>query len=103
MENEIYREYLAWFAGKAKAGETPLAWEEIFHTFLFGQALREDPQKALVWDQAYFITWIRPAQSRSGRAEWFIFSETDTLLLEENGDVFPDPIETVYARVTNIL
>lgn len=103
MENEIYREYLAWFAEKAKAGETPLAWGEIFHTFLFGQALCEDTERGLVWDQAYFITWVRPAQSRSGQAEWFIFSETDTLPLDENGDVGPEPIETIYARVTGIL
>lgn len=103
MENEIYREYLAWFAEKAKAGETPLAWEEIFHTFLFGQALRENTERGFVWDQAYFITWVRPAQSRSGQAEWFIFNETDTLPLDENGDVGPEPIETVYARVTGVL
>ena len=103
MENEFYQEYLAWFADKAKAGEVPLSWKEIFHTFLFSRTLREDPQKALAWDQAYFITWVRPAQSRSGQAEWFIFSETDTLPLDENGDVGQEPIETIYARVTGIL
>lgn len=102
MEKEFYQEYLAWFAEKAKAGEIPLSWKEIFHTFLFSRTLREDPQKALAWDQAYFITWIHPAQARSGRPEWFLFTAVDMLPMDQNGDVLSEPIWTDYARMTDI-
>lgn len=88
MTEDIYPEYLEWFREKAKPDRLPKSREGMFGTFLDSQTMAEEPEFAL--DQAFFVTWIRPKDSMSNRAEWFIFSEFDTLPWDENGeDVLP--------------
>lgn len=99
MAEDIYGEYLEWFRERAKPGREPKGRRGLFETFLFSQTVVDGAAFAL--DQAFFITWICSKDAKSGRPEWFLFSELDMLPRDEDGDVLP-PLKTAYTRVTEL-
>ena len=100
MEKEFYGEYLRWFRTRALADSEPRSMEELCHMFLFSRTAYECASYVL--DEAYFITWIDPKETKNGVAAWFIFAETDMLLIEADGDVSNRAIQTTYRSIAQI-
>ena len=100
MEREFYGEYLRWFRSRAADGIEPRDMDELFHTFLFSRTAYRCA--AYVLDEAYFITWIEPKESKAGIAAWFLFAETDKILLDEFGDVCDEASQRTYKCIAQI-
>lgn len=100
MEREFYGEYLRWFQAHAADGHVPRDMRDLFHMFLFSHTAYEC--ESYVLDEAYFVTWITPQESKNGTAAWFLFAEVDIRLLDSEGDVLPDPIQTTYRSIAQI-
>lgn len=100
MEREFYGEYLRWFRTQALADCEPKSIRDLCHRFLFSRTVYECDTYVL--DEAYFITWITPKESKTGEAAWFLFAETDKFPLDESGDVISRSLERTYRTIAQI-
>ena len=94
MGNEFYGEYLRWLRSHVADAYVPHSIEDIPRLFLSSSTVYECP--TYVIDEAYFITWLSPKETESGNAAWFIFARADMRLLEDNGDVSSETVQTSY-------
>lgn len=93
MGMEFYGEYLRWFRSHTD-GYAPQDIDAIPQQFLFAWTVYECP--TYVIDEGYFITWLRPNETKTGSFAYLIFARADMRMLEENGDVSYDAVETSY-------